>query len=156
MGFRPGYEPVPANAPPHRSYTPAPAWSSQYSQAPPMPALPPQYGQQPGYSGAQYYPQATAAPTSPTRPAQSPNRHIRDGNFLNWTPADMAAPETQAQRDNTCPTCLNPAPTSWRFGKVSQRMVCQPCSLYERRNGIQRTPEVEAQKMLRTLAGGRR
>ncbi|KAF7320505.1 hypothetical protein HMN09_00134100 [Mycena chlorophos] len=152
VGFRPepGFDGNFHGSP--RSFTPAPGvWS--YPQPPPP--MPPPYGQQAVYGSGQYYPQAPPPPAAPIRPVQAPNRH-RDGNFVNWTPADMSSSDNQPQRDNTCPTCLNPLPTSWRFGKVSQRMVCQPCSLHERRTGKQRTPEMEAQRVLREMAGARR
>nr|GAT61175.1 predicted protein [Mycena chlorophos] len=62
-------------------------------------------------------------------------------NFADDPPAQAAA-----ARSDVCPTCLTTAPTSWRYGKISQSMVCQPCSVYERRKGTQRTPEMAAVK----------
>ncbi|KAJ7056464.1 hypothetical protein C8F01DRAFT_370344 [Mycena amicta] len=57
-----------------------------------------------------------------------------------------------------CPNCRNadPGVGQWRFGEVSQKMVCSACGLYERRKGIRRPPELEARKMLRLSSGGRR
>ncbi|KAJ7056461.1 hypothetical protein C8F01DRAFT_1156291 [Mycena amicta] len=57
-----------------------------------------------------------------------------------------------------CPNCRNadPGVGQWRFGEVSQKMVCSACGLYERRTGTCRPPELEARKMLRLSSGGRR
>ncbi|KAJ7056458.1 hypothetical protein C8F01DRAFT_1156287 [Mycena amicta] len=57
-----------------------------------------------------------------------------------------------------CPNCRNadPGVGQWRFGEVSQTMVCSACGLYERRTGTRRPPELEARKMLRLSSGGRR
>ncbi|KAJ7066019.1 hypothetical protein C8F01DRAFT_1345835 [Mycena amicta] len=61
------------------------------------------------------------------------------------------------QGHSTCPNChADPGVGQWRFGEVSQQMVCSACGLYERRKGTRRPLELETRKMLRLLGGGRR
>ncbi|KAJ7056454.1 hypothetical protein C8F01DRAFT_1311368 [Mycena amicta] len=59
---------------------------------------------------------------------------------------------------SACPNCLHAdlGVGQWRFGEVSQQMVCSACGLYERRKGTRRPLELETRKMLRLLGGGRR
>nr|GAT47936.1 predicted protein [Mycena chlorophos] len=153
---------------PMRSHTPGPgAYQAYYPPPPvPVPPVPMPYAQAgPGLhyglyhasdmgTGSQSQQRAPDAQPTPIRPAATKRTSRREGNFIISTDNPSASGLTTPP--DMCPTCFNPAPTAWRFGKVSERMVCQPCSLYERRNGIKRTPEVEAQKVLRALAGGRR
>ncbi|KAJ7066059.1 hypothetical protein C8F01DRAFT_1122066 [Mycena amicta] len=97
-----------------------------------------------------------------------PHATIPAGTFIVTT-----APQAQAQVATTyqavaldgfcpghgaCPNCRNadPGVGQWRFGEVSQKMVCSACGLYERRTGTCRPPELEARKMLRLSSGGRR
>ncbi|KAJ7066055.1 hypothetical protein C8F01DRAFT_693227, partial [Mycena amicta] len=61
------------------------------------------------------------------------------------------------QSHSVCPNChADPGVGQWRFGEVSQQMVCSACGLYERRKGTRRPLELETRKMLRLLGGGRR
>nr|GAT55726.1 predicted protein [Mycena chlorophos] len=174
----PGFRPMPPNAVDprllqnQRSHTPGPTRPGRshhaYQAPPPMPPLPPMPLGRGGPYTEGSYPQPSAALSvdpsllqpGPARPvARSRSSRNRSGNFIINTPDSMpgASGSAGAQpQDDSCPVCLNPAPTSWRFGNISQRMVCQPCSLYERRTGKQRSPEIEAKKVLRTLAGAKR
>ncbi|KAF7299949.1 hypothetical protein HMN09_01002800 [Mycena chlorophos] len=91
-------------------------------------------------------PPAAALPAATVTEPQ-PAYRSRSDNFVRWTTGEMDARNGHpGSAPDVCPTCLTAAPTSWRYGKVSQSMVCQPCSLYERRNGTQRTPEMAAMK----------
>ncbi|KAJ7056439.1 hypothetical protein C8F01DRAFT_1233979 [Mycena amicta] len=55
-----------------------------------------------------------------------------------------------------CPNCQNSAPTNWRLGIISQKMVCSACGLYESRKRKLRPPELQTKKMLRLRGGGKR
>ncbi|KAJ7056457.1 hypothetical protein C8F01DRAFT_1156285 [Mycena amicta] len=55
-----------------------------------------------------------------------------------------------------CPNCQNSAPTNWRLGIISQKMVCSACGLYESRKRKLRPPELQTKKMLRMRGGGKR
>nr|GAT53772.1 predicted protein [Mycena chlorophos] len=159
---------------PMRSHTPGPGAYQSYRPPPPIPVyatypppVPPvskplaQAG--PGFHHGLYNASDMGTGSQSPQPVldPAPARRItrREGNFIISTNDPSAS--GRAAPPDVCPTCLSPAPTTWRFGKVSERMVCQPCSLYERRNGIKRTPEHEAQKLLRATknlnsGGGRR
>ncbi|KAJ7059237.1 hypothetical protein C8F01DRAFT_275557 [Mycena amicta] len=73
-------------------------------------------------------------------------------------PNPVLSSEAFCQGHGPCPNCLNPDPGAgqWRFGKVSQMMLCSACGLYESRKSMRRPPELEARKVLRLLSGGRR
>ncbi|KAF7313048.1 hypothetical protein MKEN_00989800 [Mycena kentingensis (nom. inval.)] len=65
-----------------------------------------------------------------------------------------SAPPAPALED--CPNCHGPMVTKWRWGPVSQKMVCHPCALYEIRNGRLRDIGLEVRKTLRMYGGGLR
>ncbi|KAF7305256.1 hypothetical protein HMN09_00776500 [Mycena chlorophos] len=55
-----------------------------------------------------------------------------------------------------CPVCDHVDPPEWRFGKVSQTMVCNACSKYEDRHKRLRSKAKEADRDRRMKAGARR
>ncbi|KAF7309097.1 hypothetical protein MKEN_01111800 [Mycena kentingensis (nom. inval.)] len=55
-----------------------------------------------------------------------------------------------------CPNCFKTGVTNWRWGHVSQRMLCSSCGQYEYRRGKVRAIRLEETKMARCLAGGHR
>ncbi|KAJ7059052.1 hypothetical protein C8F01DRAFT_271244 [Mycena amicta] len=55
-----------------------------------------------------------------------------------------------------CPHCENPKPGGWRFGIVTQRMVCPACGQYENRNRMPRPLLHERRRASRRRAGGKR
>ncbi|KAJ7059086.1 hypothetical protein C8F01DRAFT_272672 [Mycena amicta] len=79
-----------------------------------------------------------------------------DASFHPRNADSQSKQATASTRRSHCPICGNRTPACWRYGAVSQVMVCPACGQYETRTGKQRLHEVEAKRLARRLAGGKR
>nr|GAT48223.1 predicted protein [Mycena chlorophos] len=65
-------------------------------------------------------------------------------------------PLRNASCGSKLPVCDHVDPPEWRYGKVSQTMVCNACAKYEARNDKLRSKAKEAERVRRMEAGARR
>ncbi|KAF7326232.1 hypothetical protein MKEN_00475900 [Mycena kentingensis (nom. inval.)] len=118
----------------------------------------PEYKPSASASSGAYVPYTSQPYTA--RPNRAPANVDADGWVISTPGAGGPAPRAPSAPPPAqvvdCPNCHSALAQKWKYGPVSQAMVCNPCGQYEVRYGRKRDVGLEVRRTLRRFAGGLR